>query len=203
MTADPGAQMAAAIAPSGTPGPAASPARPASCSRHIGHRREGQPAGSRSPRPETPQPAVPPSPALPPRRRPRAHHPRAARFLGPPPRQQHDPEPAPAVPGHHSRATAASATPSPRRWASLGRLKRADHPVRAQRSGQRRNPSCRAERRDCARLLERWTTTRQSWFDLIESRPGRVFMHHQTWGGCLLLPHIGRHLGGGSDRGSR
>jgi hypothetical protein len=60
----------------------------------------------------------------------------------------------------------------------------------------------RPERRDCARLSERWTTTRQSWFDLIESRPSRIFMHHQTWGECLLLPHIGRHLGG-SDRGSR
>src|SRR6516165_9788593 len=39
--------MAAATAPSGTPGAAACPARPASCSRHIGHRRELS-RGSRS-----------------------------------------------------------------------------------------------------------------------------------------------------------
>src|SRR6516225_11447608 len=54
--------MAAATAPSGTPGPAASPARPASCSRHIGHRREPQLAASRPPRPGTPQPAPPTKP---------------------------------------------------------------------------------------------------------------------------------------------
>ena len=52
--------------------------------RHIGHRREVQLAGNRSPRPETPQPAVPPSPGTTSKKTPTsASSPALLRFLGP------------------------------------------------------------------------------------------------------------------------
>jgi len=69
------------------------------------------------------------------------------------------------------------------------RLVRAEHPYLPVSVLMRQQPEFRSDRRVGARLSGRRPTAQQSRFGPIDSRPRCIFMHHQTWGECPLLPH--------------